>query len=386
MNCLTRTELESLMRRGAEPRVSIYLPLHRSYPQTAENPVRLRNLVDRAEQQLAEQGTHGIPLNSLLEPARQLIETPDFWHAGPAEGLAVLLALDGSRSYRLPYSCPELVEVGSRFYLAPLMRLLDWPLEFFLLALSENSVRLFRATRESLSPVDLPAHTPPSLSDYLAGTELGRPIRFQTAVGVGAAGAPTGVVHGQTSYKDDRKLRVHEYVHAVAKEIRPLFERDGLPLVLAAVQALHPVFREASHGLDIVEPGIHGSPDELREPELREQAVRLMESRHEGELRSVCERYRHVADRAHGSNSIEQIIPAAAQGRVDSIIAAFGERIWGTWDPVRQHAERVDGEHPGRIDLLEVALAEAFLHSGHVSVLPKEQMPENAPAVAVLRW
>lgn len=386
MDRLTRTELESLTRPGAEPRVSIYLPLHRAYPRTQENPIRLRDLVDRAEQRLVAQGLRGRPLKSLLEPARGLIETPDFWQAGPAEGLAILLAPDVSRSCRLPYSCPELVEVGSGFYLAPLMRLLDWPLEFFLLALSENSVRLFHGTRASLSTVDLPAHTPHSLSEYLAGTEFGRPIRFQTAVGVGAAGAPTGIVHGQTSHRDDLKLRVHELVHAVAREIRPLIESQRIPLVLAAVQPLHSPLREAFRGLDLVEPGIYGSPDELNQPELLEQAVRLVDSAHEKELRATCEKYRRVTDKARGSRNIAQIVPAAAEGRVDSIIAAFGERVWGTWDPVRQHAERVDEMHPGRVDLLDLALRETFSHGGHVCVLPKEQMPENAPAVAVLRW
>jgi hypothetical protein len=155
--------------------------------------------------------------------------------------------------------------------------------------------------------------------------------------------------------------------------------------VLASVKELHPVFQQAYTGPDLVEPGIHGSPDELSDVEIREQAVRQVEARHVGGVQAFCERYRRAAHTPRGTNQLDQIVVAAAQGRIDSLVAAFGQRIWGAWDA---EAQRVSfrSDRPDRVDLIDLALRDTLRHGGHVcSVLP-DDVPDGAVAVAVLRW
>ena len=66
----------------------------------------------------------------LLEPAKKLIEDYDFWQQ-QSDGLAMFLAPELFRHYRLPLSFEELVVVTDRFHLKPLMPLLSDDGQYF---------------------------------------------------------------------------------------------------------------------------------------------------------------------------------------------------------------------------------------------------------------
>lgn len=389
MTTLSRTELQALAAPADDLRVSIYLPVQQAWPGAQENALRLRAALDDAERQLQENGLTGHDARQFLKAAR------DFEHEGGpprgsrVAGLAVLAGPDFLRTELLPYSCPQSVDVAYAFYLAPLLRGLTWPAEFHLLALSENHARLYRGSRDGLLPVELPSSVPRSLEDYLTGTEVGQPIRFHSGIGVGQGSPEQSVIHGQTSYRDDAQVRLHEYVQALAKGVELLVRHDPLPLVLTAVGRLHPIFRDVYHGPGLTEPGLHGSPDALTEPQLHEQAVQFIEEHFDGELRDACDRFQKIADTAQASHQLEEIIPAACQGRVDSIIAAFGQRVWGTWDARNQLVTIEEGQttlQQDQTDLLDLALRESLRHGGHVYVVPPEYVPDGGAVAAVLRW
>jgi hypothetical protein len=385
-NRISRSALERLAVSADELRVSMYVPMEHRFPESQENPARLRKAADQGEALLESRGVKSADARSLLSPARDLERDDEFWRQGGLNGLALLLSPSVGHCFRLPFACPESVDVGQAYYLTPLVRLLNWPVEFFVLSLSMNMVRLFRCTREAMHPVDLPPQTPASEAEYLAGTEVGRPIRFQTVVGATPTGGQITAVHGQTSYKDDAKFRRNEYVQVVARHVGQRLESQPLPLVLAAVNELHPVFQQAYTGPDLVEPGIRGSPDELSEVEIREQAVRLLEARHAGDVRAVCERYHHVAHSARSTNQLDQLVAAAIQGRVDSLIAGLGARVWGSWDSEARTVRFSGDGQTGRVDLVDLAVRETLRHAGHVCVVPRQEVPDEAVAAAILRW
>lgn len=100
-----------------------------------------------------------------------------FWQHG-SDGLAVFLARDLFRSYRLPIRFDELVAVSNRFHTKPLLPLLTGDGRFYVLALSQNDVRLFLCTKYSVSEVNLEG-VPRSLEEALRYDEAGRPLQLQ---------------------------------------------------------------------------------------------------------------------------------------------------------------------------------------------------------------
>ena len=91
MDLLDRNTLWSLMEEGAERCVSIYLPTHRAGSDIQQDPIRLKNLLRRAEESLGAGGMRGAAARELLQPARELIDDRAFWHY-QGDGLALFVA------------------------------------------------------------------------------------------------------------------------------------------------------------------------------------------------------------------------------------------------------------------------------------------------------
>ena len=90
---------------------------------------------------------------ALLEPAEKMLSEILFWR-GQKDGLAIFLTSDASHFYQVPLEVPELVVVSERFHLKPLLELFGDGV-FYLLALSQNDVRLLQASKYSVSDVTL---------------------------------------------------------------------------------------------------------------------------------------------------------------------------------------------------------------------------------------
>ena len=178
MALLTRDELKDLAGNSRGLCTSLYLPTHRAGPEVQQDPIRLQNLLRGAERELVASGMRKEEADATnttflqrekeeaddyLARARELLKDPMFWQH-QEDGLAVFLAEGTLRTYRLPMAVRELGFVGDRWYLKPLLPLLIGDGRFFILALSQNRVRLFEGKREGARVVALRAF-PSSLRD-----------------------------------------------------------------------------------------------------------------------------------------------------------------------------------------------------------------------------
>lgn len=387
MDRISREELHSFCEPGPGPRVSIYLPLQHGYPQARENPARLSEALEKADHQLRASSfpmPEGANLFALLAPAFGLSAQDEFWRGCRAESLAVLLEPGECKVYLLPFSCTPSIDVGPHFRLAPLVRLAAWPNQYFLLALSLNAARLYQGSLVGLAPLELPAGTPENFSAFVAGTEVGRAVRFQSAVGAGAR----PLIHGGSSHADDFEVRREEYCRAVAHGVASYTARThDVPLVLAAAEELHPIFRTAYSGGNLLEAGLFGCPDHLSEVDLRGRAERLVESQPNGSLALAKEQLRRSKGKT--AESIEKIVAAAVEGRVHSLLLVLDGRIWGQLDAETGgvHVDTVGAEGPAKSeDLTELALRETLRHGGQVFAIPPEEADCATQVAAVLRW
>ena len=153
MDILTKAELEQLMRKEEQQCVSIYMPTHRIGVETQQDPIRLKNLLGEAEKHLSNQGYGPRDVQKMLEPASKLLQASYFWQH-QSDGLAIFLSGNSAHIYRLPLSFEELVMVDDHFYIKPLLPLITGDGQFYILALSQNDIRLLNGTRYGVSEVD----------------------------------------------------------------------------------------------------------------------------------------------------------------------------------------------------------------------------------------
>ena len=376
MELLSRAELEKLIEEPEGLCVSIFLPTHRAGAQTQQDPIRLKNLLREAEEQLLAEGLRAPEADELLTPARELLDDSVFWR-NQSNGLAVFLSPGVLRYYRLPLNFESLVVVADRYHLKPLLPFLTDDGQFYVLALSQNEVRLLQGTRHSVSEVEL-VDVPKSLADTLRYDDQETQLQFHT----GTAGGRAAVFHGHEP--GDSKDNILRYFRQIDRGVRELLKRSQAPLVLAGVDYLLPIYREVNSYPHMIDEGVTGNPEGLRPEELHERAWEAVRPRFSETRQKAAARYRQLAGTGQTSKDIREIAAAAYYGRIETLFAASGTQRWGVFDPDTGQVDlyqRPEGE-----DLLEFAAIQTVLHQGTVYVTSPENMPENAEAVSIFRY
>jgi Bacterial archaeo-eukaryotic release factor family 7 len=379
MELLSRAEFEKLIKEPEGLCVSIFLPTHWAGTQTRQDPIRLKNLLREAEEQLLAKGLRLPEADELLAPARELLDDSVFWQH-QSDGLAVFLSPGVFRYYRLPLNFGDLVIVADRYYLRPLLPLLTGDGQFYVLALSQNKVRLLQGTRHSVSEVEL-EDVPKSLADTLRYDDQEKQLQFHTGT-TGGRGGEAAIFHGHE--RDDPKDDILRYFRQIDRGVQELLKGSQAPLVLAGVDYLLPIYKEASSYPHTIDEGIIGNPEKVGSEELHERAWDAVRPRFSEAQQKAAARYRQLAGTGQTSKDIREIVAAASYGRIETLFAASGIHRWGVFDPATGRVELHEG--PEGEDLLEFAAIQTVLHQGTVYVTSPENMPENAEAVSIFRY
>ncbi|MBW1707472.1 MAG: hypothetical protein JRJ86_20305 [Deltaproteobacteria bacterium] len=382
MNILRRDDIEKLMDSYEGPCVSVFMPSHRGATESRQDQIRFKNLLREAEESLLESGLRHPQVNDLLEPVQMLLKDASFWKQ-QIDGLAVFLCQDIFQYFCFPHRFKELVVVTDRFHIKPLLPLFSGEKRFYLLALSQNQVRLFQGSRYSIVKVDLEG-VPDSLAEAVGYDEREKQLQSHTR-SPGSGGGRGAIFRGHGEGTDNAKDKILEYFRQINKGLQQLLKDEKAPLVLAGVEYLFPIYREANTYPHLADDGVTGNPEGLSAEDLHEQAWAIV-----APLFNMAERdsvkYRKFAGSEKTSTDVRKIVPAAYYGRVESLIVAVGVQQWGTFDPVRNVVQLHQEAQPGDADLLDFAAIQTFLLGGSVYAVEPNQVPDEAPLAAVFRY
>lgn len=382
MDLLTRDNLGELIEIRGRWCVSIYGPTHRAGMEVQQDSIRFGNLLSEAEQRLAEGGYRHPDIKKVLEPAGKLIKDSMFWKY-QGEGLAFFLSESFFRVYRLPVDFEELVIVTDRFHVKPLLPLMSGDGRFFILALSQNEVRLLQGSRNSVSGITL-ENVPSGIADALKYDDPEKQLQYHT--GTGGSGRRPAIFHGHGVGKDDTKVNILRYFRRIDEGLREQLRHENAPMVLAGVEYLLPIYREASSYRNIMDQGITGSPEEMSPEDLRERAWTLVRPRFQKEQEEAVARYRNQINTEKVSHDITKIVPAAYYGKIEILFTAAGIQQWGAFDPKRNvvylHAEAEAHDE----DLLDLAAVHTLVNGGTTYTMKLQNMPDKTPLAAIYRY
>jgi len=326
--------------------------------------------------------------HELLKPAQRLLWDVHFWRH-QSDGLAVFLSPGVFRYYCLPFDFEKLVVVSDRFHIKPLLPLLSGDGRFYILALSQNEVRLLQGTRYSVSEVDL-KNAPESLAKALRYEDPEKRLQFHTSTRTpGGKGQRPAIFHGHgVASADDPKDYILRYFHQVDEGLHDLLRDEQAPLVLAGVDYLLPIYREANMYPYLVDEGIEGNPEELKAKELHEQAWAIVQPRFLTAQKEAAAQYRQLAGAGseQASNDLKEVVPTAYHGRVETLFVAVGLQQWGTFDPNTNAVQLHEEAEPGDEDLLDFAGVQTLLSRGTVYAVEPEKVPDEALLAAVFRY
>ncbi|MBE0411659.1 MAG: hypothetical protein IBX69_18180 [Anaerolineales bacterium] len=382
MDLLTIAEIEKFLIDYPDWCVSLFMPTHRAGRATEQDPIRFKNLLNDVEQRLQDKGMRSPTVKKMLEAAENLLNDSDFWRY-QSDGLAVFLSKEDFTYYRLPLTFNELVVISHRFHVKPLLPFFTGDGHFYILALSQNQVRLLEGTRHLVDEIDLES-MPKSLSEALQFDQFEKHLQYHTGSPPGA-GDRAGVFHGHHPSDDDKK-RIRRWFKKIDAELPNLITGTQSPIVLAGVDYLHPLFKETSAYPNLLDKGILGNPEELKPDQLHAKAWEVVQPYFQREVEKFIARYQKNSESGKTTNDIRDAVIAAHHGRVDAMMVATGVQIWGRYDEVNNDVVVHDNAEPGDYDLLDLAAAETILNSGTVYAMEIGNIPENAEITVVFRY
>jgi hypothetical protein len=382
MVALSRDELKTLMGKHQGPCISIYMPIVRGGAESQQNQIRLRNLLRMAEEKLSAQGLRSQEIKALLEPAHALPGNVLFWRK-QSDGLALFLAADFFRSFCLPETFHEMITVADHFQVKPLLPLMGSDRRFYILALSQKEIRFLEGTQQSVREIELES-VPGSLSEALQYDEFGKQVRFRA--GSPGGGDHSAMVSGHGAEIDDAKENLLKYFRLIDRGLHDQLRDAHAPLILAGVEYLFPIYREANTYPELMEEGIPGNPQSVSAETLHRSALKIVHPYFQKAENDAIAQYRQSSGTGLTSANPAEVVPAAAHGRVGVLFVASGSGKWGAFneesDSVEIHAEMKAESR----DLLEVAALQTFLNGGTLFMLDPEKMPDAGDLAAVFRY
>jgi hypothetical protein len=385
MELFTKNNLKELVTMEGDRYISIFMPTFKTVPDTRQNPIRFRNLVKEAERALEEGEIAEADKGRLLEPLINLAGDQMFWMQ-QSDGLALFRSEDFFAYYRLPVPFEETVTVSDRFSVKPLIPLVSGWEQFYVLAISLHDVKLFRCTRYTAMKIPI-ENAPQSLEEALQYDDFEEQLQFHTGTPRGAGKRPA-IYHGQGAAADERrrKAEILRFFQQVDRGLRDVLKEEQAPMVLAGVEYLLPIYREANSYNYLMEHGIPGNPDHAATEDLRDQAWAIAEPLFSEDRNAAITRYERLSGTERVSAELEKIIPAAHFARVDTLFVARDRAVWGVFDEKSQNV-RIDREKKaGNKDLLDLAAAHTILNRGAVFVVDADEVPGASPAAAIFRY
>jgi ribose 5-phosphate isomerase len=222
--------------------------------------------------------------------------------------------------------------------------------------------------------------------NYILDCAFGR-IEKPAALAALLNAVPGVVEHGLGGEREPAKDELAQYFRAVDAALREPLREQRVPLILAGVQYLLPIYREVSSYGHLADEELLGNPDHLSEHDLHARAWPLIRARQENARLEAVDKYWKLAGTGKTLDALHRIVPAAQQGRIESLFVDRTAHRWGTFDAatgsvtVRSSPTSERGDD----DLLDYAAAETLLHRGSVYAVAADAVPVP-PAAAILRY
>jgi hypothetical protein len=383
---MRKDDLIELARSTGFPRISVYLPTHKAYPKTEQDPIRLSNALKEVEKQLAEAGVRQVA--EMLSATRQRVNEQMFWRYQD-QGLAVFIEEGNTRWLKLPAEVQELTVISNRYHVLPLIDIFADRGRFHLLTATRDAVCFFDGAEREIEQVVVET-LPSSLDEIKEQTDFEENVGYHVrsrGSQVGGSAAPKYHALGDNS-EDYNDVELENFARAIARAIDHHLAERVAPLVLAARPRLSGRLKHALRYRHVADADIQRDPASMSNDEVHAQAWAIagpLLRQNRDEIRARL-KARLEGMGIPGSEDLRELMRAADEGRIEDLLIARGANVWGTYDEASGELEVADRPGPGNEDLLNLLAIKTLTQGGAVIALPQELISRAGPVAGLFRY
>ncbi len=267
-------QLQGLKAARQPHSLSMYIRFEDTVSLSGPGRIQFKNALQATEAQLHADGVDKRDREAALRLARGLIDKPGLWT--PNHGGLVLFAnADSLHYYFVPNQAIQpMVYVGGRFITEPLERILQNNRTYYVLALSQKNVQVFRGDRYTIEPLELDNFAN-NMKESLLLDEPHKE-RGLHPVAPASVGKGSQVQHEQYEVSKEQKQMLAEFFRNIDRRLKKVFNKQQAPLVVGGVDYLVTIYRKVNTYGGLAGQAIPGSLQAARPDHIRQQAWQIV--------------------------------------------------------------------------------------------------------------
>lgn len=296
--------------KAQPPRVSIFIPTHRAFPDNKQDPINYKNKLQEVETLLDAKYPRR-EWQDTFTALQGLLDDDDFWNH-TTEGLAVLAGGGRVATFMLDAPVGPLHYVGKHYHLPPIYPMLQSIGQAYLTDISRDRFSIFQVSREGLEQVELPevkASFPELFDDFDANSNLN----------VGSYSGIAGTHHGHRARAEEVAKDREKYFRYLDGAFTKLHRDTGLPMILVGTESNVNEYQQLAKGNFYLDP-IKKPMDSIDPRDLYVKARDILRPYLEKELDALRTRINNKRKENKILLDLGEIRTAAQEGRVELLI------------------------------------------------------------------
>ncbi|MGL4858298.1 MAG: hypothetical protein ACRC5A_00885, partial [Enterobacteriaceae bacterium] len=352
----SKEEFLQLAETHADACVSIYIETTPVSTEQEASKISFSNAIKEVTQQLSAHNFDKRRLILLQDELEAVLEDTDFWRFH-AHTLAVFATADQIRTFRLANKIQHHISVSQQFYLKPLLRAMTFPHSAYVLALSENAVRLVEFFASG-APQEIKLSEMPE--DALSA--VGRHSLTSRAV--------QGRIHGP----EGRKLLLAQYTRKTDHALRPLLLNNPVPLILVTTELLSSIYRSTNTVLSLLPDTIFTNPEHINLTDLVALARPELDKYYQSQLQELHELFDRRSKERRTTTDLSDAARAATQGAISVLLADIDSVVNGSVDSAG-NITFADNNDPWNVGIVDEIVKRAMMTGARVLAVRKEDLP-----------